>query len=172
MDVGAYIGKYTVFACKEAEKVIAIEPIPINFVVLRQNVRLNCCERKVFLINKAIDAVRRKVIKHIPLKGGKPGLETASIIQKDSEPGLKIKVLAEPLDDIVQSLGLSSIDFLKIDIEGYVGKALPGMAWSLRNSKYVMIELLRRDLIMHRHLKSLGLRLADKHDSNYLYVRY
>ena len=78
----------------------------------------------------------------------------------------------EPLDDIVQSLGLSSIDFLKIDIEGYVGKALPGMAWSLKNSKYVMIELLRRDLIVHRHLKSLRLRLTDKHGSNYLYVRY
>mgnify|MGYP000689842134 CR=1 FL=1 len=61
VDVGAYIGKYTIFACKRAEKVIAIEPIPVNFAVLKQNVRLNFCESKVFLVNKAIDAVRRKV---------------------------------------------------------------------------------------------------------------
>jgi len=60
VDVGAYIGKYTLFACKKSsvEKVIAIEPLPLNFVTLAANVKLNKCEEKVIIVNKAIDAVK------------------------------------------------------------------------------------------------------------------
>lgn len=41
VDVGAYIGTYAVRACRSAEKVVAVEPLPHNFVVLEKNVELN-----------------------------------------------------------------------------------------------------------------------------------
>ena len=56
VDIGAYIGKYTVFACKkkEVERVIAIELLPPNFLSLMANVKLNSCYDKVVLVNSAV----------------------------------------------------------------------------------------------------------------------
>ena len=39
VDVGAYIGTYAVRACKSADLVIAIEPVPFNFASLAVNVK-------------------------------------------------------------------------------------------------------------------------------------
>jgi hypothetical protein len=41
VDVGAYIGTYTVRAMYSADLVIAIEPLPYNFRILQTNIRLN-----------------------------------------------------------------------------------------------------------------------------------
>ena len=53
IDVGAYIGGYTVRACRLGAKVIAIEPDLENFSLLTQNVKNNCASNKVFLFNVA-----------------------------------------------------------------------------------------------------------------------
>jgi len=53
IDVGAYIGGYTVRACRLGAKVTAIEPDPENFSLLTYNVRNNCTNDKVFLFNVA-----------------------------------------------------------------------------------------------------------------------
>jgi len=39
VDVGAYIGTYTVRAMYSADLVIAIEPLPYNFRILQTNIR-------------------------------------------------------------------------------------------------------------------------------------
>src|SRR2546430_10552434 len=41
VDVGAHIGRYALRAATKASKVIAIEPDPLNFILLEQNVPLN-----------------------------------------------------------------------------------------------------------------------------------
>ncbi len=41
VDIGAHIGRYTLMAARYASKVIAIEPEPSNFSLLRENVALN-----------------------------------------------------------------------------------------------------------------------------------
>jgi hypothetical protein len=40
VDVGAYIGTYTVRAMRTAKLVIAIEPLPINYKALQVNIKL------------------------------------------------------------------------------------------------------------------------------------
>lgn len=46
VDVGAYIGTYTVRAMYSADLVIAIEPLPYNFRILQTNIRLNLHKQK------------------------------------------------------------------------------------------------------------------------------
>jgi hypothetical protein len=61
VDVGAYIGTYTVRAMKKADLVVAIEPLPLNFKVLQVNVELNRWRRgDVILINKAVAKERKE----------------------------------------------------------------------------------------------------------------
>lgn len=66
VDVGAYMGTYAVRACRNAERVIAIELLPYNFVMLKKNIELNRCAGKAILVNKAVGSVRRVAYMKIP----------------------------------------------------------------------------------------------------------
>jgi len=57
VDVGAYIGDSTVyFALKGAKKVIAVEPHPVAYKELLENIKLNRLEDIVIPINAALSA--------------------------------------------------------------------------------------------------------------------
>jgi len=78
VDVGAYIGTYTVRACKSAELVIGIEPLPFNFAVLAVNVKLNDCSN-VVLVNKAVGAFEGQLSMFVPIKNHFISFSTASL---------------------------------------------------------------------------------------------
>ncbi|MCS7110850.1 MAG: FkbM family methyltransferase [Ignisphaera sp.] len=127
VDVGAYIGFYTVRACKSADLVIAVEPLPHNFAALKMNVELNCRNyENVELVNKAIGASKTRLPIYIPVEYHLYDYSAASLKQR-VEKCLKYMVDVEPLDDILHELGVDRVDLLKVDIEGYVQEALPGM---------------------------------------------
>ena len=69
IDVGANIGGYTVRACKYAEKIISIEPLPDVAKILERNVKLNCDQNKVIIINKAINNRKKRIQLYIPKEG-------------------------------------------------------------------------------------------------------
>ncbi|MDT7889015.1 MAG: FkbM family methyltransferase [Desulfurococcales archaeon] len=150
IDVRAYMEKYTVFACvkEDIERIVAIEPAPWNSHVLRANVRLNQCESKVDVFDEAIALVRGELTLYIPYDGERLSLGGATSKPKRGDIYREIYVRAEPLDDIVQRLGIERIDFLKIDIEGYVSEALPGIIETMKRTRFLMIELWRRDLLV------------------------
>jgi precorrin-6B methylase 2 len=68
VDVGAYIGKYAIFACakQNVRRVIAIEPVPANAVVIRANAKLNECEDKVSVVEEAVASARGELTLYIP----------------------------------------------------------------------------------------------------------
>ncbi|WP_434730813.1 FkbM family methyltransferase [Thermogladius sp. KZ2Tp1] len=172
VDVGAYIGKYTVFACKkdEVERVVAIEPLLLNFLSLMANVRLNEYSDKVVLVNSAISRSKGYAEMCIPIGGvSQLGLETAHIIKQSTKCKPKYVVATNTLDDITE--GLERIDFLKIDIEGHVMEALPGIVKTLSKTKYLFVELLGRDVKAVSAFMQLGFRLKDRHNSNFLFVK-
>ncbi len=172
VDVGAYIGKYTVFACKkeEVERVIAIEPLPPNFLSLIANVKLNSCYDKVVLVNSAVSQSKGYAEMCIPIGGASQlGLETARIEKQSTKCKLKYVVATNTLDDITK--GLERIDFLKIDIEGHVMEALPGMMNTLSKTKYLFVELLGRDVKAVSAFMQLGFKLKDRHGNNFLFVK-
>jgi FkbM family methyltransferase len=175
VDVGAYIGTYTVRAMHTADLVIAIEPLPANLRTLQMNVALNAYRRKakVILINKAIAEEKKKAKIFVPIQDKCIGAETARLESDSDETKslLSIDVDADTLDNILDELGVNEIHLLKVDIEGYVLKALPGMMNSLKKTKILFIELLDKDLSAIYILKQLNFKLKACHGKNFLFVR-
>lgn len=142
VDVGAHIGKYSLNVAKMVQnqgKVVAIEPEPENFDALLKGITLNrfsnvmthnvACwdkEESLFLyVNKTNDEER--VGSHLAGKGGnsvkmKSGLDC-------------VKVLARPLDQILNEVNISKVDWLKIDAEHAEYEVLKGAKQTIKKSK-------------------------------------
>ena len=149
VDVGANIGQITLPMAQRTGKegkVIAIEPDPENLFLLKlnlsgfDNVRIveNCvwnCKERLKLYRHYISVAH-------------------SVIYRSDE---YIEVEADTLDNIVSSLGIEKIDFLKIDAEGAGIEILQGAENVLKTTKKVVVSAyhLRQDkptLTRVRHL--------------------
>jgi FkbM family methyltransferase len=126
IDVGANIGYFSILAAKKvgsSGRVLAIEPEPHNFELLSQNVKINqLCN--VTLANVAL--------------GESPG--TAQLfcspqnfgdhrLYADADSGDRQAVNATMvrLDDLIDQYGLTSVDLIKMDVQGYECYVLAGM---------------------------------------------
>jgi FkbM family methyltransferase len=170
VDVGAYIGTYTVRAMKTAEQVIAIEPLPTNFKVLSENIKLNSHVQKgeVILINKAIAKEKKETHIYVPIEDC---IETARATLAAVPKGRHISytVSTDTLDNLLKELGIEKVDLLKIDIEGYILESIPGMIETLKSTQWLFIELLGRDISAIRVLKNLNFSLRARHGYNFLF---
>lgn len=104
VDAGANIGIFTLIASQVAEHVVAIEPGPQNYKILRENVEGNGIEN-VTLIEKALYSS----------SGQKMRFWENGVMSKFSEEG-QVDVETETLDDIAQKLDLHPTS-IKMDTE-------------------------------------------------------
>ena len=128
VDVGANIGWYTVLASRaigpEGE-VIAFEPDPTNFALLKKNVEANGCQN-VRLEQKALSNEPGSITLY--LHDRNKGMH--SMLQTD-EAEQAVEVEAVRLDDFL--VGDSRpIDLAKIDVEGAEGLVLDGMRQTMK----------------------------------------
>jgi len=175
VDVGAYIGTYTVRAMYSADLVVAIEPLPYNFRILQTNIRLNLHKQKAktILINKAVAEKRGSAKIFVPVANQCIGTEIARLELNfnDRRKILDFNIDIDTLDNILNELNIDKVDFLKIDIESYVSKALPGMIDTLKKTKRLFIELMGEDTMVVRMLKQLGFKLNARHGKNFLFLK-
>jgi FkbM family methyltransferase len=134
LDVGSNVGNHAVYFAKmlEAVEVIAIEPNPVAYAILRINVALNDAT--------AID------LGHLGKAfGSRP---TRGNIQTRFQNNLGLGVLHE--DDLGSIevvtgdsvVGLRDINFIKIDIEGFEMEALAGLSQTIhKNRPCIYIEV-------------------------------
>lgn len=54
IDVGAWIGLFTIYAAQKASAVVAFEPDPVAYDMLVRNIEANGLEGKVWALNKAL----------------------------------------------------------------------------------------------------------------------
>lgn len=158
IDVGAYIGGYSVRACNIGAKVVAIEPDLENFSLLQENLELNSC-RQAFAINVAAGSEEALLPLYAP--GGEPATDAISLTRYGALKGY-VRVL--PLDSIVASILNSDeeIDLLKIDVEGFEDRVLKGARETLGKTRYIMIEVwpMNKDSVL-RILSEQGFKIAD-----------
>jgi len=175
VDVGAYIGTYTVRAMYSADLVIAIEPLPYNFRILQTNIRLNLHKQKAktILINKAVAEKRGSAKIFVPIANQCIGTEIAGLEPNfnDRRKTLHFNIDIDTLDNVLQELNIDKVDFLKIDIESYSRKALLGMIDTLKKTKRLFIELMGEDTMIVRILKQLGFKLNARHGKNFLFLK-
>jgi hypothetical protein len=81
VDVGVYIGTYTVRAMHTADLVIAIEPLPINYKALQIGIKMNDRRLRadIITINKAVAETKGKTYIYLPIESKCIGAEIARI---------------------------------------------------------------------------------------------
>ncbi|MFQ5977033.1 MAG: FkbM family methyltransferase [Candidatus Heimdallarchaeota archaeon] len=126
IDIGAHIGYYTLILAKlvgEKGKVLAFEPDPCNFSLLKKNVEINDFHN-VILEQKAISNKTGKIQLFMSEVHSAMHRIYKSSIFKDFH--LSIEIEAIRLDDYFNS-NERKIDFIKIDVEGAELSVLQGM---------------------------------------------
>lgn len=119
IDVGAYIGIWTLrIASKVGNKgmIIAFEPNPYNFVILKMNLKINNV-KNVIARNLAVSAQEGTSYLYVP------ELRINSTLNLDYALSLnenisKINVKTVTLSKFIKELNISKIDLLKVDTEG------------------------------------------------------
>jgi FkbM family methyltransferase len=129
IDVGAEIGLYTLKAAREAADglIVSIEPNPLNFYLLLLNIKVNRL-RNVVPINVAVSDFNGIA---------KLYLNSSSLVFRGSK---YIRVPVLTLDKIVyEKLKLSTVDLIKIDVEGNEFAVLKGAEKTLNQAKKLAI---------------------------------
>ncbi len=141
IDCGAHIGTFTLFVknLNGSARVYAIEPLPQNLRLLKENLQLNAI-RDVTVIEKALHSTSADLSLYVT----DDDFDRASISSTDDLNRRAVKVAATTLADIVNTHALRTIDLLKMDIEGSEYEIL-------RSSFPILFETVRR-LIMEYHI--------------------
>ena len=139
LDIGANIGCTAILFGELSENVYAFEPSPTTFEFLEMNIAKS---GKTNVFPQNIGA------------GEKPGEYTLTFApsnrsgayisnQTQASAGHTIeKVIIRKLDDVVNSLDIQNIDFIKIDVEGFEGHVLRGAKKTLSSFRpLVVLEL-------------------------------
>ncbi|WP_286188803.1 FkbM family methyltransferase [Sulfolobus sp. S-194] len=121
LDAGAFVGDFTVKVAKKAKEVVAVEPLPWAFQLLKKNVEMNGL-KNVVLVNKALYDV----------EGVKVKISDEGTGSKIGEEGIEAETTT------IESLGKFSV--VKMDIEGAEGKLFKRREW-LGSIKQIAIEL-------------------------------
>jgi len=128
IDAGACWGDTALyFAARGAERILAYEFIPSNIAIFNQNMGLNPqLAGRIELVEKAV-------------------WETSGVDLSFEDRGAASRVAAAgvysgitrtlSIDDLVRERGLSTVDFIKMDIEGAEFPALKGAAETIRQYK-------------------------------------
>jgi len=112
VDVGAYIGDTSIyFAIKGAKKVIAIEPHPVAFKEMLENIQLNSLEKVIIPINAGLASKHGKIcIENVDVES------TNGIYHKLGNCESEIPAIT--LGEIISMYEIKDDAILKMDCEG------------------------------------------------------
>ncbi|QXJ34875.1 FkbM family methyltransferase [Saccharolobus shibatae] len=123
LDAGAFIGDFTVKVAKKAKEVVAVEPLPWAFKLLKKNVELNNL-KNVVLVNKALYSVDGMKVKI-----------------KDSGVSSSITEEGETEVETITIDSLGKFNVVKMDIEGTEGELIKESVRWLDYVRMIAVEL-------------------------------
>ena len=125
LDVGAHVGVFTAKALElGAGLVVAVEPDPANVECLRRNFAKEIASGRVAVLAEAAWNKTETLTFHLG--------ESSAWNSLVHDPGKGVlEVPARPLDEMVKDLGLETVDYLKVDVEGAEAEVLEGSAGTL-----------------------------------------
>ena len=147
VDIGAHMGRYTITSSKSVGtggKVIAVEAHPLNFRILQDNIRLNKLTN-VSTVNLAVFSKKARLKLYLPDEDlgytGHHSLMTNYLAAKHSKQAERryIEVEADTLDGLLNSMGIKTVNWIKIDVEGAEYEVLKGAKDILATNKDISI---------------------------------
>jgi len=142
IDIGANIGLYSLMAAAHGvSRVYAIEPNPFSYSVLARNIIINNFGNVIIplclVMNEKTSVVTFK------LGGLHAGGIKNEIVNENQQPAEKsIMAAAFSLDELIRIQGISSVNHLKIDVDGLELEILNGATGLLSDKtlKSVLVE--------------------------------
>jgi FkbM family methyltransferase len=124
VDIGANIGSYALWAALQVGprgRVLAYEAEPTNFAALVENIALNRFEQ---ISARQVGVSDRSEILRLKLNpnGNCGGHSFVPGVHQDSTE--EVEVQCEPLAGLLETSGVATIDFMKLDIEGFEQRVL------------------------------------------------
>ncbi len=136
LDIGANVGYCSAMALARVGplgRVIAVEPEPNAFTFLRRTILANGVDR-ADLVHKALgDAPATLRLYRNPDNGGDNRLYSNDLADSF------VEVEVARADDVLFSLGVDLVDFIKLDVPGYEDKVFAGLEQTIRRSSSLVI---------------------------------
>lgn len=161
VDLGAHIGVFTIKAARETGekgKVIAVEPEAKNLELLRENTKNY---RNIIVVDKAAGERTGKTKLCISPSSVDHSINLnyydSKTINRGEENFSEVEV--DTLANILSNLGVSEVNFLKIDVEGAEKEVLRGAGEYLQKTKKVAIAAEHypgQETELEHYLKSKG----------------
>jgi FkbM family methyltransferase len=132
IDIGANLGIYSLFALTTGffRRVIAVEPMPINFSQLKTNISLNHFEERSVLYSQPLYS--RALLANFKFEDKRVGASGGQVIAVPSDVPDDKKTLVQCLtgDDIIESNYVDSC-VIKLDVDGLELEILKGFEKAL-----------------------------------------
>jgi FkbM family methyltransferase len=175
VDLGANVGTYSLFVARHAgpgASIVAIEPYPPTAERLRDNIRFNGFP--IVVEQSAIADDEGEVTLNIDTNN----LGATSLAKQLNVRGAhqSVTVPAMPLHKVIEKHGLTKIDALKADIEGFEDRAILSLLRSTQESlwpRIIVVEdnhkLWREDLVVE--LEKRGWQMTSVGSANMIFIR-
>lgn len=148
VEIGANIGTQTIYFTRDNDfkNVIAIEPDPRNFRLLKANLSLNNIDAEIlgFAVGDAETVLE---LHRDPFNGGKSSLRSQNRGELNAASEFwidapKVQVHVRRVDDVLSEVGQDTADIALfwIDVEGFELNVLRGMPYALRDAAALFIE--------------------------------
>lgn len=177
VDVGANIGSFSLSAARKigpSGRVLAIEPFPDNCADLLENRRLNGLQDVIEIASVAVNDVDAFLQFAVPDASNRGMSREVRGLGDRSD---KYRVKGVLLSELIQNVGLSRVDAMKVDVEGSelrVLRGLLGSSGAFPPPSHIIFEFLPDDFdygatpdVLLRFLTDHGYRLATVEGSNY-----
>lgn len=136
LDIGANVGYYTALALQMSNgngQVIALEPEPESFGYLESTVTRNDGSN-VICLQKAAGRQRGQQVLYISRDNRGDNRLYPHELHTQTCP---VEVI--PIDDLLDELGVASVDVIKMDVQGYEGHVIAGMLSTIRASARLVV---------------------------------
>ena len=136
LDVGANIGYYTALAARIVGpngNVIALEPDPESYQYLEQTIKANAVGNVQAFQIAASDSPAT-----LPLFISKDN-RGDNRLYAPAEKRPQIEVEARPIDELLTENNISTVDLIKIDVQGYEPKVIAGLSKTIARSPNLII---------------------------------
>ena len=130
LDIGANIGYYSILAllANPESEVVAFEPVPQFYDCLKRNIELNQLTLRITALNLAVGDQCGEIPLYLPNNGV---LCESSILPAFRPDSTQLRVEATTVDKFLKDRDISSVDLIKIDVEGAEHLVFQGMANTL-----------------------------------------
>jgi FkbM family methyltransferase len=140
LDIGACEGQHSLFMSRHVKRVHAFEPFPPVADRFRKMIQLNGFTN--IELHEVGLGDKESLVPFLAPEGGNMGNGSFFEARGREASGPKASFRVVPGDKWLEPLGVTSIELVKIDVEGYEGPVLAGLTSTLtRNRPVVVVEV-------------------------------